>query len=486
MRIPFADWRPDVADLDSEFATVARNVLPASRSYRPLQSFAPLTQALPAACHGAATFKRADGVVVNLAGTQTGLFKLNAGAWSNISRAAGGPYTAGAEDFWQFKQFGGLALATNFRDVPQKFDIESGALFSVLGGSPPLAKYIAVVGDQVVLGHLDLDRASSIHWSGTNNAEQWTAGVNNSDVQAFPDGGHVMGITGGTVGYVFQQSAIRRMLPKPGSMELYQFDVIEPDRGLVAPRSLVQIGRRIFYLSQDGFWMFTGEGSQPIGVERVDRTFYSRLDTSRIDKVIGAADPVNQIVVWIYPSRSSPNGQPDQALIYHWSIDKWTEAAISGELIIPLATESITLDSMPSYGYTNLDTLPFSLDASFWRGGSVLLALFGSDHKAQVASGLSLAATIETGEFNLAKTGRTLITAAAPLVESTAAQIAVSNRERLGDAAEWGVPAGVEVTGDCSLMESGRYQRLRMTIEAGVPWDHANGIELTAAPDGSR
>src|SRR6185437_9814247 len=94
-----------------------------------------------------------DGSVVVFAATATDLYILNntTFGWTKVS-LAGGPYAAiSSGDNWQFVQFNNLVIAVQANVVPQVFDISSASAFSNLLGSPPQARYVAIVGKFVVL-----------------------------------------------------------------------------------------------------------------------------------------------------------------------------------------------------------------------------------------------------------------------------------------------------------------------------------------------
>ena len=61
----------------------------------------------------------------------------------------------------------------------------------------------------------------------------------------------------------------------------FSADEIE-QRGTDAPGSVIKLGRFIFYKSQDGFFMFNGESSEPIGAGKVDKTILA--DTKIVDR----------------------------------------------------------------------------------------------------------------------------------------------------------------------------------------------------------
>ena len=211
--LPFGDYRPDLSAYQGAHSQLIQNVVPRGDGYGPFADFVAFTSALPAPCRGFFYARKTDGTIVVFAGTATKLYQLSNTdfSWTDVSKS-GGTYTAlPSSDHWQFAQFGNLVLAVEANSTPQVFDLTSSSAFADLGGSPPQARYIAVVGRFVVLSGL-LSTPYRIQWSGLNAVTTWSAGVNSSEYQDLPDGGIVRGVAGGEYGVIFQETAMRRMV----------------------------------------------------------------------------------------------------------------------------------------------------------------------------------------------------------------------------------------------------------------------------------
>src|SRR5262249_40700806 len=125
MLIPVAEYLPDQPAFMGG-AGEALNVLPAVRSYRPFPSFSAYsTTPLSARAQGAFYTRASDGTAKQFAGDATRLYQLSGAAWADASRLSGGAYACAADDVWDFVQFGGLAIAVNGTDAPQKFVLDS-------------------------------------------------------------------------------------------------------------------------------------------------------------------------------------------------------------------------------------------------------------------------------------------------------------------------------------------------------------------------
>ena len=144
---------PDQPWLNNAGATEAKNVIPALSGYRSFKGLAAVSGAATAKITGMFSGKDDSGNSALYAGDAGKLYKLNAAdsALTDLSKAGG--YSSSADEKWRYAQFGQTVIATNFDDSVQKSTVASGTAFADLGGTPPKAKFICTVRDQVMLGH---------------------------------------------------------------------------------------------------------------------------------------------------------------------------------------------------------------------------------------------------------------------------------------------------------------------------------------------
>jgi hypothetical protein len=179
MILPFGEWKPDLTNFAGDTSQLVQNVVPRADGYGPWRAFAAFTSTLPAACRGAFCARKSDGTVTIFAGTAAArLYKLDNTtlAWSDVSKSGSAYSALPSSDHWQFAQFGDFVIAVQANTVPQVFDISSGSAFADLGGSPPQARYVTVVGRFLMLSGL-LSTPFRIQWSGLNAVTTWTPGT---------------------------------------------------------------------------------------------------------------------------------------------------------------------------------------------------------------------------------------------------------------------------------------------------------------------
>ncbi|CAN7494396.1 hypothetical protein LJR231_003463 [Phyllobacterium sp. LjRoot231] len=478
--IPFAEFAPDKSVFDPSACNTLQNVLPQAQSFGPFPSFVPLTDPLPARPQGSILANEGAGQYTLITGTETGIYKLNAGTlgWDNIS---GGVYGTADSANWSFEQFGTWVTATNGTDPVQYYDLSAPTTFGVLSANAPTALYSGIIGDFIMLLNTS-GGSKTIQWSGLNDPQFWIPRQRSSDLQPFPDGGEIMGFSGFEKGgVIFHENCIREGALALDTALIMTFRKTIESHGCVAPRSIVTTGAGIFYLSQDGFYLY-GAPPTPIGNERVDRFFIDDIATEETFNVYGSEDPIRKIVYWAYRSRANTLARSyDKVLVYNYGTDKWSMLIPGAYLtgLIEATTPGYTLDSLDSLGIP-LDDLPYSLDSRAWSGGSPTLAAFDTDFRLGFFSGSPLEAILQTGAVGLSQTSRTAVRGFRALCDAETTTGRVATRDRAGQMDTWKSSFACNRTGLIPARASGRFHRFELTIPANQAWEHVHGID----PDG--
>jgi hypothetical protein len=383
---------------------------------------------------------------------------------------------------WQFAQFGSLVFATQKNAVLQVYNLASSTAFADNSGSPPQASYISVVGRFLVLSGL-LSNPYRIQWSALNDTTGWTSGVDSSDYQDFPDGGIVRGVAGGEFGTVFQDQAIRRMSYIPGSDVIFQIERIAQDQGLFAPYSIVRAGIYTFFHSAQGFFKIAPGGlPEPIGRERVDRTFFDDLDKTDLKLFVGASDPRSTRAFWAYKSTSGVSGLYDKIIAFDYVLDRWSQISMSGEYLLGMSQPGITLENLDSIS-SSIDALGASLD-SFAVSTQPLIAQFSSEHKMGFFSGANLEATLETAEQG-GDHERIKVIGFRPVTDAASFYGSCSYRETVQETPTSTLEIARNTrTGRCDMRRSTRYSRFKVRIPASTAWSYAAGVVPDVVADG--
>ena len=406
----------------------------------------------------------AGGSAVNTSGSQSGTHSVT-GIYSAVSSDA----------IWRFAQFGNYVFAVQENVVPQVFDLSSSTAFADLGGSPPQASYIDIVGRFVVLSGL-LSNPYRIHWSGLNATTTWTSGTNSSDYQDFPDGGIVRGVAGGENGVIFQDQAIRRMTYVPGSPLIFQIDRIMQDEGVFAPYSIIRAGETVYFHSVQGFHKIEPGGiPQQIGRERVDRTFINDLDRGNLQLFQGAQDPRTTFIYWAYKSGSGAAGLFDTILGYDSALERFFKLSVSGECLLGMSQTGLTLDALDSIS-SSIDAMTLTLDA-YATSVQPEIGLFNSSHTLGYLRGDNLEATLETSEQGT--DGRTVnLIGWRPITDAAT----VYGKLKYRQTQQASVTTSSEMlinsrTGRVDIRKDARYLRMVHRIPAATTWTFIAGVE---------
>ena len=509
--LPIAEWMPDQPDLVTA-TDIASNVIPLTAdSYGPQYQLAAYSSnALGAVGIGLFTCQNVDDAVYVFAGTQTDLFQLTSGAlaWGNVSLASGG-YTAGSTSTWRFVQFGKLVLATDFSDAIQTFTMGSSTNFAVLSAGAPQAKFIAVAKTFTIVGNtydgVGGYNPARMWWSATNDPTNWPTPGGATAQQVQSDYSDLNGPQGDITGLVpnltgcdcaiFFQRGITRML-YVGPPDIFDFFPVQNARGTRAPNSIVTLGALCFFWSDDGFYSFDGNTCAPIGANKVDRWFAANLNQFYLTNIIGYTDIKNRAIVWMFPSTQAPNGLPDTKLIYRWDIQRWSYSALinaNGNIVgaqfgASGLTFGISMDAMYGLGFTNVDTLPYSLDNVAWIGGAPQPAFIDVNGYLAFDGPNTLEAQLGTQVVQLFPGKLGYVQSVRPLVDGGSPQplVSVAGRQNYYDPEVFGPDVAVNIAGDCPQRSSGRYHRARITVPAGNSWGQGFGVEVTAVPAGQR
>lgn len=495
-KIPFGAWAPDVASNDAAAAAIARNVFPRPDGYGPVASPNPVSQPLPGPCRGSVSVQTPNGSWVFFAGTATKLYRLNPGtnAWDDVSGPSA--YLVPEGDYWSFALYGTRLFAVHLGAAPQVIDVVAGVKFADLvaadpANQPPKARFAAVVSEFLFLGGL-LSDPTKIQWSGVGDPTFWTPGINYSDVQIFPEGGHVTGLVAvDQAAIVFQDRAISAMTFAPGTAEVFQRSKLEDDRGAVAPWSVVKVGANIFYRDRDGVYAFSGGASSPIGKNRVNAWLQAQQDPTYAHTAVAVADPTGNRVLFAVKSKDvSDPTLLDLVVVYDFTQDRWTELDLTLRHWLRAETAPVSIDSIDE----DLDagTTPYdfagglSLDSAIFSGGIPLVGVWGMDNRLALLEGPSMEATIGTADAQLARPQRAYVRGVRADADADSWFVQVGTRESLGASTpvRWRPESPPNRQRFAPCHASGRYHRGQVRIPAGDPWTYATGIELDAVPEG--
>jgi len=480
--IPFIEWTPDAADLGSSGAISVINALPSRDGYKPFNSLSVISSALNLRPRGSIEAFDINNVSYQYVGTEDAVYEFDENdlTWTDVTNA-GGAYTTGASEVWEFVRWENKVLAVNFSDPPQQITL-GGANFTDLT-TAFAARHIAVVRDFVVVGNTsdisDGNRPNRVRWSALGDETSWTVSASTlSDFRDLTTGGPVQKILGGEIGIIVSQRAVFRM-SFVGSPAVFQIDEVLPDVGAICPGSVTRLGDNVYFISEQGFVELVGGGTgvNYIGAGKVDQYFAADIDNEFLGRMSCIADPTGNRIAWAYPGAGNVAGRPNKIIIYDRTFLKWTIIEEEVELLLRSRGIGVTLDELDTIGYPNLDLMDVSLDSPLFKRSATQLSAFNADFKLGFFRGLLKTAVIETKESEIYSGFNTFLTAFRPLVDRGEVTAQIGTRARLSDEVEWSSSLNQSSSGKFTIRSNDRYHRFRLTI-SGNEWTDALGVQV--------
>jgi hypothetical protein len=476
-RITFGEWTPDQPGITNGLRR-ADNVYSKQTGYGALPTVVDYSDSASENLNNVVAAKTTLGATLVFAGGDTKLFKLDSGDLSLDDVSQSGGYSTAVDNRWRFTQFGNVVIGANGADKLQGYNVNSSSLFADLAADAPVAKYVTVVRDFVVSGNVQSDYPNRVQWSALGDESSWTASATTqADYQDIPDGGTVVGVTGGEFGLVFMDRAIHRM-SYVGSPLVFQFDNISRNLGCYEQNSIIQYGGTSFFLGDDGFYACDGQNVVPIGNEKVNRFFFDNVDEGVLYLMSAAVDPAKKLIIWAYASNNSAT--VDSLLIYNFQTQRWTSGTTTIDRIASTSTPAVTLEGMDTYG--TLETIMTTFDSRLWLGGKLQLAGVNGA-KIVTFTGSNATAYIETGDIEVPGS-TSAITMVKPIVDDGSASVAVESRRLLSETVTFGTQTAADAENRVSIRSVGRYHRLQLTPTGS--WTSTVGVDIDLNGLGSR
>ena len=477
--LPLGEWLPDRPDQKNALIT-AEGCIADAGCYRPVPSLTSSGATITGTCAGAFRTGRTTGQPVVMVGTSADLFVIVGGTVT----ASGLALALGSNPIWVFERFGKFIFATAGGVTYYMADIDSSTTFTAAPGSPPQARAMGRVGDMLMMGNLvqDIDATFApyrIRWSQFNNPTgTWSDDIatQSGAIDMDPVYDEVTAIAGGRYGLICQKDAVSRIIYTAGSAA-FSKELIEEQRGCIAPASLVRVGAIAFALGRDGFWQSNGASVQLISSGRVWEWFLSEADATLISKTQAAVDYRNRCIWWNFFTEGAISRQ--RQLIWSWEQNRWSSASIQADWMFSSRVAGTLVDAVP-FGDTIVDSTEDLVDAAKFQDGDRTFSGFVGT-SLQNANGTPVEAVFETGEMQPAPGYRSMIRGIAPIVEGNASTAAISVGTRLNltsEAVSYSAESTPGAQGFAPLRKDGRYIRAKMRIPAGTGWMKASAAQV--------
>lgn len=395
---PILGFSPDADATTAGIMTDCVNMIPYENGMRgaPTGVTPADVPVLPAKCTGATIAIKLDDGRRIFAGTETKLYELQAGAWTDVST---GTYTGGVETRWDFAQFGDATLATNSLDVIQR---SNGAEFAPIAYALK-AKMIFSVGAFVMaLNTTDATYgASPDRWwcSASYNDQDWTPNVATlcTTGRLVSTPGKIT--SGGRLGeyavvYKEKSTYIGQFVGAPAVWDFLQ--VPGGEFGCVGLDAWCDIGGAHLVVGKDNIYIFDGLRPVSIATGQVRRWLFANANPYVLDKTQCVYDANNDTVWIFYPSTSSST--LDHALVYHLKTKQWGRVNQAIETTLDYIDSSLTIDQLPGMFPTVDELSAIAFDSAFWLVGQRQVAIFNTAHQLQYLTGPTSSSGFTTGD----------------------------------------------------------------------------------------
>lgn len=458
-------YAPDVDPTIEGVITDCSAFVPSERGMEGAPSAVDLgIDALVAACYGALTVRDLDDSFRTIAATREGLFELSGTTWADVTRAVGGAYACGAEDFWRFAQFGDTTLAINKADILQ--ESASGAFSDVVNA--PKAAIIETVGNNVVLANTNEatygDSPNRWWVSATRDHTDWIPNVNTgcatNTLVSTP--GRIFAARRFGEQVVFYKERSMYIGTFVGAPLILDVQQIPGDAGCSSQEAVVNVGTADnpihIFMGADDFWRFDGARPIPLG-SPLRKTVFAELNGTYAYKIKTLHDRINSRIYFYYPSDSG-GGAIDKCVVYHYKENRWGRDDRTIEAALEFLTGGITYDTLDDY-YATYNDLPsdISYDSTFWTTGSNRRGVFDTTHTLNSLEGVAENSSFTTGDFG-DDDNYYLLSRVKPvwLTKPTSAQMTNYHKANQGDSLTTGATTSM-VNSRFDLLVSNRWHR---------------------------
>ena len=462
----YGAWRPDVGGPASGYARVADGVLPqkvagGAIGYGPVPQLVTQTgaAALSGAPRGVISLQIPGGAWKVFAATSTTIEELQSDySWSSVETGR----TVPTGDNVSFCHFGSFLLNTDTTDGYKAYNIVTPAGNNAVSGAPSARKIFSA--DNYVIA-LDCNGNNQrMMTSDLGRYDVWTGGA--ADGKIYEDGGALTaGIdVGSHRALVMQESAIR-LLEFGSGPSTYSITKLSGTRGCLSDASLVGADGLAFWWDTTGPWMFSSNGIEPIGQDKVNRWCEENIGASNYASLQGMLDPSRNVVAWRIDA--------SRFIVYNWTNREFSTFRANTSTLAYLATAAVTLgdltDAISAY------TIPFGSRA--FQGSAPVFGALDSANKFATFSGANMAVQIETDVLD--SPTQDLITDAMPIDDCSAGTLTLGTASSPDQSLTWGTPAARETRRSGTTMQRGRGSQIgfRRLIPAGSQWASITGVD---------
>lgn len=296
------EFAPDSDPLTPGAIQDCNGIFTVDKGVRTFPGLSRVSSGLPSTCFGAYTAYLLGTSIIVLA-TVNGLYVLDANGVAQPSVTG----LTNTQIRWRFATYGQDLIAVNGVDPDQFYRLSAGN-FAPLPGNPPVASLVATTDYAVIL----VPPNSQTLFSNLSDTAPW---IPNFAVQVYQY--NLANIAGNITSVqrkrsllaVYRQNAIQSATFVGGSIgwDFGSPGTISLTVGAAGNECIINTGDYDYLVGPDDFWQFDGYNLSRVP-NHVKEFFFRDLNQAFRQNIAGRYDVLRDLVIWHYPSRSTPRG----------------------------------------------------------------------------------------------------------------------------------------------------------------------------------
>jgi hypothetical protein len=290
---------------------------------------------------------------------------------------------------WHMENFGSK-LIINPKDGPLFYYDPTigivGAQLIVAAPTKVRGFFIAMPQQQIVAFGASTQGSQDpmlVAWCDTGNFNVWAEAANNqAGTYRLTRGSMIVGGIQGPLQAMLWTDVGLWLMQYIGYPDVWGFLEISRGCGLIAEKAAVVVGINVYWMSQDGFWLYGGGAAQRIPCDVWD-VIKSNVNMAYAYQIRAGANTPYDEVSWFFPSSASVSGENDSYVKLNVVTGEWDYGSLA---------VSEWIDQ-------NVFGMPISAMPSTTAGQSYLM----QHEVSQDAAGQPLAYSLRTGYFQLAE-----------------------------------------------------------------------------------
>jgi hypothetical protein len=275
------------------------------------------------------------------------------GSWGESvpgSPVTGTTYLA---DDWCMANFGSI-LIMNPEDGPlfqwdPTIGIQSAQI--IVPAPSKLHGFFIAMPEQMIVGYgastQGVQDPMLVAWCDAGDFNTWIAGTTNqAGTYRLTRGSHIVGGLQGPLQGLLWTDVGLWLMQYIGYPDVWGFLEISQGCGLIAKKAAAVVGINVYWMSQDGFWMYGGGAAQRIPCDVWD-VIKSNINTAFYRNIRAASNTTFDEITWYFPSTASTSGENDTYVKLNVLAGEWDYGSLAISEWIDQNVFGMPISAMP-------------------------------------------------------------------------------------------------------------------------------------------